>query len=115
MKRVLFAALLLSSFAALAEEMYLGIIVAAQTTAVSNVSTAAAFTLSARSKISVQCDADAYVAITQSTTAPTLPGQGVFVASGVLFPTSTPPTPAVIWVYGATAVNCKVWNRRGDE
>lgn len=113
----------------LAGETYLGTIAATSgPTAKNNHGTATPFRIPQMAKVTVQCDATAYVATDTITATST---NGVKVVADVAFPTSVgirqdAPSPdagvsaitnsAVISVIGASgAVNCKVFERRGNE
>lgn len=120
MKKFLF--LMLLSLDAFAGEKYLGTIAGTSgPTAKNNSSTATPFVIPSMAKITVQCDATAYVATDVVTATAT---NGVQVNSGTMLPTSVgsnalsvSSTPsAVVSVIGSSgAVNCKVFERRGNE
>lgn len=123
-------ALLLSCFlasAAFAGEVYKGIIVSAAGADTTNVSTAAPFALSANAKVTVACTAAAFICVGPTTCTASLTGAnpGVPVTASEKFPTSTNgmvsgatvsgASTAVIRIVATTAVNCVVWERKGDE
>lgn len=120
--RKLVAVLCLAASTGFAGEKYLGVIAGTGgPTAKNNSSTAAPFVIPSMAKITVQCDADAYVA-TDVTTATS--SNGVKVLQDSVFPTSvgsnlttvSSTRSAVLSVIGVSgAVNCKVFERRGNE
>ena len=123
MRRLLFSLLLLAA-PAFAGEKYLGTIVA--TTVKSNDSTAASFYVPNSAKLSIQCDASAYVLTDSSATLTT--ANGVKVSADTIFPTSTGPNyrlnGADAGANGGASVqalavsgtaNCKVFERTGTE
>lgn len=113
----------LLSMPALAGERLLGTIVA--TTDKTNDTTATPFFVPSDAKISIQCDASAYI-LTDTSTAVSA-SNGVLIGSGVLFPTSTGTQVkvssgtaanggAVVRAIAVTGTaNCKVFERRGNE
>lgn len=103
---------------AVAAESRLGKVTATAPTAQNNATTAVAFTVPSGTRISIQCDADVHVAVSQSSTA-LATAEDVKIASGSLFPTSTPKSAGVpsyvsILPVSGTA-NCRVYVRSGDE
>ena len=128
MKKIL-AVLCLMASSAFAGEKYLGTIAGTSgPTAKNNHNTATPFRIPPMSLVSVQCDAAAYVATDTVTATST---NGVKINADSILPTSVgvhtmaPSTDAgvsaltntaVISVIGASgAVNCKVFERRGNE
>lgn len=126
MKRIALAVTLAAS-AAHAGEVYRGIIVSAAGADTTNASTAAPFVVTAREKVTVVCNAAAFICIGSATCTASLAGAnpGVPVASNEKFPTSTGSlvsgvtvsgaTTALIRIVSTTAVSCLVWTRQGDE
>lgn len=117
MRRLLLALCLLAS-PALAGERYLGTITA--TTTKNNTDTAAAFGIPAGAKLSVQCDATAYVLVcTSSASCSATTTNGIKVAADQLFTTSTPSSSAgagyVAVVSASGTANCRVFERAGNE
>ena len=128
MKRVLALVLFLSS-PALAGEKYLGKIVSAAGADTSNASTATPFYIAPGSKVTLWCNASAYVltdtavAVTDGTGA----NPGLPLSSSEKFPTSVgvqvrqPPigaasdNGAIIRIMGGAAVTCFIYDRKGDE
>lgn len=125
MKR-LTALLCLLSLPAFAGETYLGAIVSAAGADTSNDSTATPFLIPSDAKLTVVCNASAYV-ITDSRSAATTNGtNGLPLSSGEKFPTSTGTLVkvvsataanggAIVRIAGAGAVTCWVYQRRGNE
>lgn len=126
MKHALTVLVLLSSSAAFAGEMYLGALVSAAGADITNDATATPFLVPSDAKITVVCNAAAYV-ITDTRTAATVNGtNGLPLASGEKFPTSTGTMVkvvsataanggAIVRIAGAAAVTCWVYARRGNE
>ncbi len=90
-----------------------------------NASTATPFFIPTAAKITIWCNAAAYIAIS-SRVAANATGNGVPVAASTLFPTSTGSTitsqtanaslgGAIVRIFGAGAVTCYVYVRRGTE
>lgn len=101
-----------------AAEKLVGKIAATAPTAKNNSSTAVPFTIGSGAKISVQCDAPVYVAVSQSSTQLATADE-VKVAADQLFPTSTPsgtgiPAYVSILPVSGSAV-CRVYTRTGNE
>ena len=101
-----------------AAEKRLGKIAATAPTAKNNSTTAAPFTLGSGTKLSVQCDAIVYVAVTQDA-AYLATADDVKLAADQLFPTSTPKgtgTPAYVSILPVSgSATCRVYVRAGDE
>lgn len=126
MKHALVVAVALCAFPALAGESYLGAIVSAAGADTSNDSTSTPFYIPSDAKITVVCNAAAYV-ITDSRSAATTAGtNGLPLLSGEKFPTSTGTMVkvnsataanggAIVRIAGAGAVTCWVYQRRGNE
>lgn len=117
MRRVFLAALLLSMPAA-AGEKYIGTLVA--TSSVNNSTTATPFNIPSNQKLSIQCDAIAYVLVCSSTTGCTATStNGVKLAADALFQTSTPSTTTgaayVAALSASGTANCRVFTRAGTE
>lgn len=117
MRRLLFA-LCLAASPALAGERYLGTIVA--TTTKNNTDTATPFGIPAGAKLSVQCDATAYVLVCASTAScSATTTNGIKVAADQLFTTSTPSSSAgagyVAALSASGTANCRVFERSGTE
>ena len=117
MRRLMLAACLVA-LPVSAGERYLGTIVA--TTTRNNTTTAVPFSIPASGKLSVQCDAAAYVTVCTalaSCTATTT--NGIKLAADQLFTTSTPSSAAGAGYVAAVAVtgtaNCRVFERAGTE
>ena len=119
--------LCLLSTAALAGETYRGIIISGAGADTTNASTATPFVLPGGSKVTIACTAAAFICVGPTTCTASLTGAnpGVPVTANEKFPTSTnslvsgvtissAPT-AVIRIVSTTAVNCVVWERRGNE
>lgn len=127
MNRLAFVAVTLLSLGAFAGETYRGIIVSAAGADTTNASTAAPFLLPAASKVTVACTAAAFICVGPTACTASLAGAnpGVPVAANEKFPTSTnalvtgvtisSKATAIIRIVATTAVNCVVWERRGDE
>lgn len=98
-----------------AAERRIGTITATAPTAQSNSTTGVPFTVPANAKLSIQCDADAYVVV--GTSPVTATSGEVRIAAGSLFPTSTGSGGAgaisILPVTG-TAI-CNVFVRSGNE
>ena len=103
---------------AVAAESRLGKITSTAPTAQNNGTTATPFVVPSGTRLSIQCDADAYVAVSQSSTA-LATAEDVKIAAGSLFPTSTPKSagvPSYVSVLPvAGTANCRVFVRSGDE
>lgn len=112
--------LCLCSLPALGEEIYLGTVTSIGTSQVNSAADAGTgnFTLPRNQKISVQCDAAAYVLVSEVPT-PVTSSTGVKVAADQFFVTSTPNgygTQSYLQVISVTGTsNCKVWSRKGNE
>ena len=129
MKKMILLLVVLSAGAANAGEAFLGSIVSAAGADTTNGSTAAPFVIAqAGTRLSIQCNATAYVAVDDLTTVTST--RGVTVSSGSLFLTKVDmPTragvsqkivissvvSAVVRIAGPAAVTCNVWSRKGDE
>jgi len=121
MKKLVAVFCLLTS-TAFAGEKYLGTIAGTGgPTSKNNSSTASPFVIPSMAKVTLQCDADAYVATDTTTATSTV---GVKVTQDSVFPTSvgsnlttvSSTKSAIIAVIGVSgAVNCKVFERRGNE
>jgi len=117
MRHLLLAACLIAS-PALAGEKYIGTLVA--TSSVNNSTTATPFAVPSNQKLSVQCDAVAYILICSTTTGCTATStNGVKVAADALFTTSTPSTTTgsayVAALSSSGTANCRVFTRSGTE
>ena len=122
MKRLILVAVVLLSLPAIAGERLLGTLTSTGSD-VTNATTAVPFFVPPDAKLTVQCDATAYF-ITDDETAVTS-ARGLKLGADVLFPTSTgtlvrvtisTQSSAVLRVISASGtVNCKVWERRGNE
>lgn len=127
----LVVALCLSS-AAMAGERFLGIIVSAAGADTTNATTAAPFAIPPGAQITMACTTAAFVCAAPLASTPTaactasLAGAnpGVPVSASEKFPTSTSTQntvtvasnrSATVRIVGTAAVNCVVWERRGDE
>lgn len=118
----LVAVLCLAASTGFAGEKYLGTIAGTSgPTAKNNNNTAAPFVIPPMAQVTIQCDAAAYIA-TDTTTATST--NGVKVNADTAFPTSVGSSlttvssvrSSLISVIGASgAVNCKVFERRGNE
>lgn len=127
--KALTLAFVLAAMPALAGEVFLGTIVSAAGADTTNGSTAAPFTIkTAGTRVSIQCNATAYIAVDDLTAVTS--ARGVTVAAGTLFLTKIDmPTrdgvsqkivistvlSGVIRIAGPAAVTCNVWSRKGDE
>lgn len=112
---------------ALAGETYRGIIVSAAGADTTNASTAAPFVVAANTKLTIVCTAAAFICVGPTTCTASLAGAnpGVPVTANEKFPTSSQgmvsgvqisgASTAVVRIVSTTAVNCVVWERRGDE
>lgn len=119
----LFLILTLLAAPAFAGEKYLGTIAGtAGPTTKDNSNTASPFTIPPLARVTVQCDAAAYIATDVVNGATS--SNGVLVQSNTAFPTSVGEgkvvissyRSAVISVIGSSgAVNCKVFERKGNE
>jgi hypothetical protein len=117
MRRAILAALLLSS-PALAGEKYIGTLVA--TSSVNNSTTASPFNIPSNQKLSIQCDAAAYILTCTTATGCTATStNGVKVAADALFTTSTASTSTgaayVAALSASGTANCRVFTRSGTE
>ena len=126
MKHALSVALALCALPAFAGERYLGAIVSGAGADTTNNSTATPFFVPSDAKLTIFCNAAAYI-ITDSNSAATTAGtNGLPVTSGEKFPTSTGTQVkvvsataanggALVRIAGAGAVTCWVYERRGNE
>lgn len=127
MTRLALAVAFLLSTVALAGETYRGIIVSGAGADTTNASTAAPFSIPANTKLTIACTAAAFICVGPTTCTASLAGAnpGVPVSANEKFPTSSQalvsgvtvsssPT-AVIRIVSTAAVNCVVWERKGDE
>lgn len=122
----------LVAFPALAGERFLGIIVSAAGADTTNATTAAPFAIPPGAQITMACTATAFVCAAPLASSPTaactasLAGAnpGVPVSANEKFPTSTSTqatvtvagsTSSTVRIVGTAAVNCVVWERRGNE
>lgn len=125
--RLALALAVLLSFPAFAGETYRGIIASAAGADTTNATTAAPFVVAANTKLTIACTASAFICVGPTTCTASLSGAnpGVPVIALEKFPTSSQalvsgvtisgaPT-AVIRIVATTAVNCVVWERKGDE
>jgi hypothetical protein len=124
MRAALLSLLLLASPAFAAEKL-LGSIVSAAGADTTNASTASPFVVPFAAKLTIQCNAAAYLSLSTSTAASST--TSVTVASGEKFPTSSESqssspvlsisgkSSAVVRIAGAGAVTCLVFQRKGDE
>lgn len=132
MTRLVLAVVLLLTPAAMAGERFLGIIVSAAGADTTNATTAAPFAIPPGAQITMACTAAAFVCAAPLASSPTaactvsLAGAnpGVPVSANEKFPTSTSTqatatiagsTSSTVRIVGAGAVNCVVWERRGNE
>lgn len=127
MKNLLLVVAVCLSAPAFAGEKYLGAIVSGAGADTTNDSTATPFYVPRDAKLTIFCNAAAYI-ITDTRTAATTAGtNGLPVTANQLFPTSTGsqvPTissataangGAIVRIAGAAAVTCWVYERRGNE
>ena len=126
MKHALIVAVALCASSAFAGERYLGAIASVAGADTSNDSTATPFFIPSDAKLTIVCNAAAYV-ITDSRSAATTAGtNGLPLSSGEKFPTSTGSQVkvvsataanggAIVRIAGAAAVTCWVYERRGNE
>lgn len=125
MKRLI-AALCLLSLPAFAGESYLGAIVSAAGADTSNDSTATPFFIPSDAKLTIFCNAAAYVITDSRTAANTTGTNGLPLTASEKFPTSTGTMVkvnsataanggAIVRIAGAAAVTCYVYQRRGNE
>lgn len=115
-----------------AGERYLGKIVSGTGADTSNETTATPFMVSKGAKITLVCNASAYICVDTTTACTATAGSnpGLPVTSGEKFPTSvgqvgisTNPTAttgaasggAVVRIFGSAAVTCDVFSREGSE
>jgi len=125
--RLALALVTLLSLPALAGETYRGIIVSAAGADTTNASTAAPFVVAANTKLTIACTAAAFICVGPTTCTASLAGAnpGVPVSANEKFPTSSQSLvsgvtisgarTAVIRIVAAAAVNCVVYERKGDE
>jgi len=126
MKHALSVLVLYFAAPAFAGETYLGAIVSVAGADTSNDSTGTPFYIPSDAKLTIVCNAAAYV-ITDSRSAATTAGtNGLPLTSGEKFPTSTGTQVkvnsgtaanggAIVRIAGAAAVTCWVYQRRGGE
>ena len=131
MSRLILAAVLFA-LPASAGERFLGIIVSAAGADTTNASTAAPFAIPPGAQITMACTASAFICAAPLASSPTaactasLAGAnpGVPVSASEKFPTSTSTqatatiassTSSTVRIVGTGAVNCVVWERRGNE
>jgi hypothetical protein len=104
------------SSAAVAAERRVGKVAATAPTAKNNATTAVAFSIAGNAKLSIQCDAPAYVAVTNDSSY-VATADDVKVAADSLFPTTTPSSVSgyvsILPVTGTAT--CKVFVRSGNE
>lgn len=117
MRNAVLAACLLA-LPASAGERYLGKITA--TTTKNNTDTAVPFGIPAGARLSVQCDATAYVTVCPAVGAcAATADNGIKVAADQLFTTSTPSNPGgtgfVAVLSPSGTANCRVFERSGNE
>lgn len=126
MRHALSVTVLLCALPALAGERYLGSIVSAAGADTTNGTTATPFFVAPDSKLTIFCNAAAYVITDTKTAANTGGTSGLPLSSGEKFPTSvgtqtrdTSGTAAnggaIVRIAGAGAVTCYVYERRGNE
>lgn len=119
MRKILLLLAVLIVTQAFAGERSLGVLVSTGTS-VTNATTAAPFTVPTGAKISIQCDAIAWIIIgdsVQGATATTsVTGASVKVAADQLFLTSTSVQQDRIAMISASGTaNCRVFERKGNE
>lgn len=105
------------SSGAVAAEKRIGKIAATAPTAKNNATTAVTFVIAGNAKLSIQCDAASYVAVSNDSTY-VATADDVKVAADSLFPTSTPSgsSPGYVSILPVTGTaNCKVYVRSGNE
>lgn len=117
MRNAVIAACLLA-LPASAGERYLGTIVA--TTTKNNTDTASPFGIPAGAKLSIQCDATAYVLVcANSTSCSATTTNGIKVSADQLFTTSAPSSSGgagyVAVLSASGTANCRVFERAGNE
>lgn len=102
--------------ASYAAERRVGQVVATAPTAQNNSTTAAPFSLPGSTRISIQCNADAYVVISDSSSK-LATNVEVKLAADVLFPTSTPSAlnGFVSILPASGSATCQVFIRSGNE
>lgn len=108
--------ILLSAFVH-AGETRVGKITATAPTAKNNSTTAVPFTLGGNTKLSIQCDAVAFVLVTTNSAA-LATADDVKIAADQLFPTSTPSGVGATYISilpASGTANCKVYIRSGNE
>lgn len=124
MRHVLAVFALLASSSAFAGERFIAAIVSVAGADTSNISTGTPFYIPSAAKLTLWCNAAAYV-ITDTTTAASAT-TALPVTSGEKFPTSTgtqvkAPSGtaaaggAIVRIFGTGAVTCYIFERRGDE
>lgn len=117
MRRVIAAACLLFAAESMAAENYIGTIAASTST--TNATTSSPFTIPSNQKLSIQCDATAYVKVCNAAACTVASSNGVKLAADALFTTATPNTgngQAYVAAIASTgSVNCKVFTRSGNE
>lgn len=124
MKHALAVTVALCALPALAGEKYLGAIVSGAGADTTNGTTATPFLVPSAAKITIWCNAAAYI-ITDTKTAATST-TALPVTSGEKFPTSTGTQVrdtsgtaanggAIVRIVGSAAVTCYVFERRGNE
>ena len=131
MSRLILAAVLFA-LPASAGERFLGIIVSGAGADTTNATTAAPFAIPPGAQITMACTAAAFICAAPLASSPSaactasLAGAnpGVPVSANEKFPTSTSTqatatiassTSSTVRIVGAAAVNCVVWERRGNE
>jgi hypothetical protein len=117
MRNAVLAACLIA-LPASAGERYLGKITA--TTTKNNTDTAVPFGIPSGARLSVQCDATAYVTVcTSSASCTATADNGIQVAADQLFTTSTPSSSGgagyVAVLSASGTANCRVFERSGNE
>lgn len=132
MRKILCVALCLSAAPVLAGETYRGKIVSGAGADTSNETTATPFLVPKGAKITLVCNASAYICVDTTTACTATAGSnpGLPVTSGEKFPTSVGPVNvstyptattgaasggAVVRIFGSAAVTCDVYVRNGDE
>lgn len=117
MRRFLLAVCLVA-LPASAGERYLGTLALSGTSA-TNATTAVPFTIPASAKVSIQCDAAAYVTVCGSSACVAATTTSVKVTADQLFQTSTPGSSAgagyVAGVAATGTTSCRVFERAGNE
>lgn len=123
MKHVLAVLVFLASTSAFAGERFIAAIVSVAGADTSNISTGTPFFIPSAAKITIWCNAAAYV-ITDTTTAASAT-TALPLSANEKFPTSTGTQVkatttaaaggAIVRIFGTAAVTCYVFERRGDE